>query len=52
MAQYIFFLVYVPWALENNIYQWECNVVCISQIRLVIHVIQIPVATLSKSRSR
>ena len=23
MAQYIFFLLYVPLALENNMYQWD-----------------------------
>ena len=48
-AQYIFFLLYVPWALENNMYQWECNT---SYIRFVTHVIQILEAMLSKSRSR
>ena len=51
MAQYIFFLLYVPWALEYVSVGMQCSM-CISQIRLVTHVIQIPVAMLNKSRSR
>lgn len=48
MAQYIFFLLYVPWALEYVSVGMQCSM-CISQIRLVTHVIQILVATLNQA---